>query len=52
MLLGKLERIAEVRSRLDEGKFMPAGLMLILSAISVLLVILVLVQPKERKRDF
>lgn len=35
-----------------EGKFMPAGLMLILSAISVLLVILVLVQPKERKRDF
>lgn len=35
-----------------EGKFMPGGLMIILSAISVLLVILVLVQPKERKREF
>lgn len=35
-----------------EGKFMPGGLMLILSAISILLVILILVQPKERKRDF
>ena len=33
-------------------KFMPAGLMTILSIISLLLLLLLFVQPKERKRIF
>ena len=36
----------------QDGKFMPAGLISILSIISLLLLLLVLVQPKERKRIF
>jgi uncharacterized membrane protein (UPF0136 family) len=34
------------------GRFMPAGLMSILSIISLLLLIIILVQPAERKRIF
>lgn len=37
---------------LNDAAFMPAGLMSILAAIAVVLIILVLVQPKARKRDF
>lgn len=36
----------------DGGGFFPAILMTILSLLSVILVVIVLVQPKERKRDF
>jgi len=37
----------------EEGTaFMPAGLMSILSIISLLLLVIILVQPKERKRIF
>jgi uncharacterized membrane protein (UPF0136 family) len=34
------------------ARFMPAGLMTILAAISLIILLLVLVQPKERKRIF
>lgn len=34
------------------GKFMPAGLMSILSFISLILLLILFVQPKERKRIF
>jgi uncharacterized membrane protein (UPF0136 family) len=36
----------------EDGTFMPGGVMIILSAISVLLLFALLVQPKERKRIF
>jgi uncharacterized membrane protein (UPF0136 family) len=35
-----------------DAKFMPAGLMSILAIISLLLLVILLVQPKERKRIF
>jgi uncharacterized membrane protein (UPF0136 family) len=35
-----------------DGKFMPAGLMSILSIVSLLLLVLILLQPAERKRIF
>lgn len=35
-----------------DGTFMPGGVMIIVSAISLLLLIALLVQPKERKRIF
>ena len=37
---------------LDDAAFMPAGLMSILAMISVVFIGLILVQPKERKREF
>ena len=36
----------------DDGTFMPGGIMTILAAISTLLLLALLVQPKERKRIF
>lgn len=35
-----------------DAKFMPAGMMTILAGISLILLLLILVQPKERKRIF
>lgn len=37
---------------LNDAEFMPAGLMSVLAIISIILTVLILVQPKERKRDF
>ncbi|MGE3799973.1 MAG: TMEM14 family protein [Candidatus Kapaibacterium sp.] len=37
---------------IDGGEFFPAILMTILSLLSIILVTIILVQPKERKRDF
>lgn len=37
---------------LDDGKFMPGGLMMIFAGISLLLLLALLVQPKERKRIY
>ena len=36
----------------EGGSFMPAGLMSILALLSILFIVVVLVQPKERKREF
>jgi uncharacterized membrane protein (UPF0136 family) len=36
----------------DDGTFMPGGLMVIFAGISLLLLIALLVQPKERRRIF
>lgn len=41
-----------VKFFMENAPFMPAGLMSILSIISLLLIIIILVQPKERKRIF
>lgn len=37
---------------MDDGAFMPGGLMIVLAGISLLLLLALLVQPKERKRIF
>lgn len=37
---------------LDDGTFMPGGVMVILAGLSLLLLLALLVQPKERKRIF
>jgi uncharacterized membrane protein (UPF0136 family) len=37
---------------MGDGTFMPGGLMIVLAGISLLLLLALLVQPKERKRIF
>ena len=37
---------------MDDGTFMPGGLMTAIAGISLLLLLIILVQPKERKRIF